>query len=202
MRPMRSSRSLLLLLGALPLQALAVGCSDIEAADIRLKIDTPAPNDLLLGSLPGYPGEPGREGRHYVVWAGLGDGSTVRAAAFVIIPTSAEDAPKYQVPEGAAQLRNLDTGDFVGLVSTSCFLGPCGGARIVSPTDLSSIVSAVISREDDDAEGDAPSDDVILRGPILPYARGTLRGSLVDPSGAATPRAEMTVIPADDGATL
>jgi len=181
------------------LLALLVGCSDPDVAEVRLEIQASAPNDLLLGEIAGYGGTPGR---HYDLWGHLGDGQMVRIVRFAIVPTTEEEAFYHQTNAGTPQLRDWDTGDFIGYVDTSCSLGPCGGSRIITPNDLSTVVEALVTREDDGADDAQPSSDELLRGPIQPYSRGTLRGTLVDPGGAQVPRCDMLVIPVVDGAEL
>ena len=191
----------------LALAALLGACGEDPKADIQMQIESSPPTDpqdptthpLMRGIVEGYDGTiPG----HYDFWARLANDEVVRANRFVIVPASAYDAPRHLAPLGAPQVRDYDTNDFLGYVNSNCSLGPCGGIRFLTDHDLGDAVQVFITREPEGDDDEVPADDVLLRGPVQPYARDSLRGSLGNPAGALLPRGEVTILLVHDGATL
>jgi len=184
------------------------GCEGNGVAGVLMQVsatDVPATflggtNVPVLGGTEGFAGVPGR---HYEAWAIEGDGKLTRFIRFVIVPANEELKARDGLVPDAENIgvgRDWEDGTFFGYVNTQCIIGPCGGFRILSPELLGAATEVIITRQDDDIESTAPSDDVFMRGPVQPWARGSLRGSLVGPDLAPVPNIEISIDPWKDEA--
>jgi hypothetical protein len=194
------SRLAPLLLCSVPL--VSVACVNYDITQFKMAFDAAPPSSVLLGGveIEGI-GMVGTPGRHYAFWIVDRDGNNTLVKRLIVAeaPQAIKDLHDV-IGDDAAMVRSLDDSAFLGYVGTQCFNGPCGGIEMSTEEFLGDAVRAVVSREDDSVLEQEPSDDVLVRGPLQPWARGTLRGTLLGPDGQQVPRIELTVIPEYDGA--
>lgn len=207
-------RATWMLAGALGL----AGCQEYPVTQYRLQIDAFPPESSLLGGVvdakdfvfseSGGTGsesiEPlfwsaGDVGRHYTVWVEGADGEPVPMNRFVIVDPP-DRVREYNAVTGdpSPQVRDYETTEFRGWVNTICFNGPCGGVDLTASELVDGPAVVTITREEDGSAETTPSDDVYVRGPVQPYARGTIRGTLGDPFGNPVPVVEITMLPQVD----
>lgn len=209
---MRGQASIGLFMGVIG----ASGCN-YEVTQFRLQLDVFPPEEALLGevvdavdlvfsdsgegsdSIDTLVWSSGTPGQHYSVWVEDAHGDVFLADRWVIVlppPEVLEYA--FVTVENSPQVRDYDTKEFSGWVNTTCFSGPCGGVEFSVSELFDGPRAVTITREQDGSPENEPSDDVFVRGSVQPYARGTIRGTLTDPFGNATPVAEVTLLPQVD----